>query len=209
MIYNKLQTFCEEQIAKFDSIDSERKEKLMKLAKYFSDTIAKGSVPSAIAICTHNSRRSHFAQIWLAVAAAYYKKELKTFSGGTEVTALNINVVDCLLNLGFQVVIGEEEENPKYQISWSEEVEPYEAFSKTYDNDINPKKEFAAIMVCNSADENCPVVFGSDIKIALPFDDPKAFDESEEKEEKYQQTCEIIALEMLYVMFNVGGLIDS
>jgi len=172
------------------------------LRSFFFNNI-NNSVPKAIAICTHNSRRSHFAQIWLAVAAAHFKYEIETFSGGTEVTALNINVVDSLLDLGFNIVLGEEEENPKYQISWSDEQEPYKAYSKVYDDAINPKKEFAAIMVCNSADENCPVVHGSDVKVTLPFNDPKEFDESEKKEEMYRLCSATIALEMLFVMHSV------
>ena len=48
-------------------------------------------------ICTHNSRRSHLAQVWAQAAAAHYKiTGIRTHSGGTEATACNHRTIRAL-----------------------------------------------------------------------------------------------------------------
>ena len=73
-------------------------------------------------------------------------------------------------------------------------------FSKTFDDDFNPKSNFAAIMTCSSADEGCPIVNGSDGRFPITFEDPKAFDNSSLQREKYHERSIQIATELLYVM---------
>ncbi|RMF04107.1 MAG: hypothetical protein D6772_01105 [Bacteroidetes bacterium] len=162
-----------------------------------------------VVICTHNSRRSHMAQLWLAVAADYYRSpEIQTFSGGTEATAFNIRAVDAFRRLGFDITVKEESENPIYHISWKPGMKPYPAFSKKYDDYPNPKEQFAALMVCSQADEGCPVVTGCDFRLSLPFDDPKDFDGTDLETEKYDERLRQIGREMLFVLSTVtnGGL---
>jgi arsenate reductase len=51
-----------------------------------------------------NFRRSHLAQIWAQVAAAYYDVPSVTcYSGGTEATALFSSVVFALEKHGFKI----------------------------------------------------------------------------------------------------------
>ena len=87
-----------------------------------------------------------------------------------------------------------------YNIQWKENQEPYQAFSKRFEESPNPTEAFSAIMVCSEADEGCPFVPGTDFRIALPFKDPKAFDGTSQEEEKYDERCQQIGTEMLYVM---------
>jgi len=56
-------------------------------------------------ICTHNSRRSHFSEILFRTAAKYYGiKNVETYSGGTEGTALYVEVAESFKRHGFTVV---------------------------------------------------------------------------------------------------------
>jgi hypothetical protein len=55
-------------------------------------------------------------------------------------------------------------------------------------------------MVCSEADQACPIVEGADLRIGLPFQDPKEFDNSPLKDSKYDERCRQIAREMFYVM---------
>ncbi|MBI1226927.1 MAG: hypothetical protein GC192_16975 [Bacteroidetes bacterium] len=160
-----------------------------------------------VVICTHNSRRSHIGQIWLAVGAEYYQlPEIQTFSGGTEATAFNIRAVRAFQRVGFDISTDKEEtENPIYQISWKVGMKPYQAFSKKYEDEPNPKEKFAAVMVCSEADEGCPFVFGCDFRLSLPFDDPKEFDETELETAKYDERVRQIGREMLFVTSQVKG----
>jgi arsenate reductase len=54
-------------------------------------------------------------------------------------------------------------------------------------------------MVCDSANEACPVVFGAKQRHSLLFVDPKHSDGSSEQADVYDSTLRIIAAEMGYI----------
>ena len=92
--YAELQPFVTEVAAASASIPEERKAKLEKLALFVKAKRAAGEDAKLTFICTHNSRRSHLAQIWSTTAAAYYGLNgVSTYSGGTESTAFNPRAV--------------------------------------------------------------------------------------------------------------------
>ncbi len=75
-------------------IPDERREELDKIASFIQKQVKADQPVQLTYICTHNSRRSHFGQIWAATAAAYYDiPNVKTYSGGTEATAFNERAV--------------------------------------------------------------------------------------------------------------------
>ena len=82
---------------------------------------------------------------------------------------------------------------------------PYPVFSKKYEDDPNPKKDFAALMVCAQADAGCPIVFGSAFRVSLPFDDPKDFDGTEYERQKYDERVGDIGRQMLYVLSQLSS----
>jgi hypothetical protein len=138
--------------------------------------------------------------VWAKVASHYFGiKNVHTFSGGTEVTAFNINAINALKRVGFVVISDDKKTNPTYELSYDASVEPIVCFSKLYDDDANPKKGFAAIMTCSDAEENCPFVAGADTRISTTYDDPKAFDNTPLQDAKYDERCKQIALETFYV----------
>ncbi|WP_046754973.1 low molecular weight phosphatase family protein [Kordia jejudonensis] len=205
MIFQKLLKNIEQLAQHFDEIPSERKEQLAQLSTYIQEKYEAKKMPKLIVICTHNSRRSHLGQLWLAVAADYYKlPTLQSFSGGTEATLFHPNAIAAVERIGFKVAIEAQAKNPIYNIKWQENQEAYQAFSKRFDEAPNPKEAFAAIMVCTEADEGCPFVSGTDFRIALPFEDPKAFDGTAQEAQKYDERCQQIGTEMLYVLSKVS-----
>ena len=200
----EIEFLCKELEKEFHLIPADRKAKLLSLGNYITQKISENQIPKLVVICTHNSRRSHIGQLWLAVGADYFKTPaIQTFSGGTEATAFNIRAVNAFQRIGFDVSTKEKTENPIYNISWKEGMEPYRAFSKKYEDEPNPKEKFAAIMVCSEADAGCPFVFGCDYRLALPYDDPKAFDETKLETEKYDERVRQIGREMLFVLSNI------
>lgn len=149
-------------------------------------------------ICTHNSRRSQFSQVWGQLAAVYYAIPAKCFSGGVEVTAFNERAVASIERSGFQVT-SDSTRNPKYEVSFDASRTPILAFSKLYNDATHPSSGFAAIMTCSHADENCPFIPGADARIPLRYEDPKAFDNTNQEEAKYDERSLQIASELLYV----------
>lgn len=153
-------------------------------------------------VCTHNSRRSHLAQIWAQTLASYFGvPNVYCYSGGTEATAMFPKIVETLSYQGFEITAlsSDDANNPVYSIKYNNKAHPIIGFSKTYHHAFNPKTDFTAIMTCSHADENCPFIPGAEQRIPFTFDDPKEFDGRPLQNEKYRERSLEIATELYYV----------
>lgn len=185
-------------------ISTERKDILQPMIDYIQSKVNCNKDINLNFICTHNSRRSHLSQIWAQTAAYNFGiKNVYCYSGGTEATAMFPMVGKTLEKQGFQIAKLSNEDNPVYAIKYAENLHPIIAFSKKYDDDFNPKGEFAALMTCDHADENCPFIFGCEARIPVRYNDPKAFDNTPQQEEKYLERSNEIASEMMYVFSQI------
>jgi arsenate reductase (thioredoxin) len=186
----------------FDQIPAERQEALKKVASHIRSRVQAGESSQLTFICTHNSRRSHLSQIWAQTAAAHYQVPgVKTFSGGTEATACNERTIATLHRAGFLITNSTpSQKNPVYLVRYSPTAEPLRAFSKVYSSEGNPSLDFVALMTCDSADKNCPLVRGSALRIAIPYVDPKVSDGTEAEARTYDERSRQIAREMFYLM---------
>lgn len=205
-LFPKITHYCAALLKEQAMIPDRRKLQLNQLSAYITKCYQNKQTPQLIVICTHNSRRSHMGQIWLAIGADYFHLPVfNSYSGGTEATAFNKRAVTALDEVGLEVVEGTNLANPVYKLYWSYTMSPYKAFSKKYGDLPNPTTNFGAILVCTEADGGCPIIAGADYRIALPFEDPKAYDETPLETEKYAERCRDIGREMLYVMSRVEG----
>lgn len=183
-------------------ISRERKEILAPFINYVQAKVDAGKRVNLNFICTHNSRRSQFAQIWAQTAAVYYGVKATCNSGGIEVTAFNERAIASIQRSGFKALsIGKD--NPHVKVTFAEYVPPVLAFSKRYDHPTNGTEKFAAIMTCSDADENCPIIPKAEERIAVNYEDPKAFDNTAMEEAKYDERSLQIASEMFYVFSNI------
>lgn len=188
----------------FENISNDRKNILQPLIDYIQGKVNSKKRVNLNFICTHNSRRSHLAQIWAQFAAAYYNiPNINCYSGGTEKTALFPKVAETLENQGFQILKIADNINPIYAIKFDENSLPIIGFSKKYDNPFNPVSNFAAIMTCSQADEGCPFIAGAEKRIPITYDDPKISDGTTNQTEVYQQRSIEIATEMMYVFSQI------
>jgi len=153
-------------------------------------------------ICTHNSRRSQFSQIWAQTAADYFEIPAFCDSGGVEVTACNERTIHSLERSGF-IISKHGHSNPIYFILHEKDARPNIVFSKLYDDIINPNGIFATIMTCSHADENCPFIPGAEARIPVRYEDPKEFDDTVLESTKYDERSKQIASEMFYVFSRV------
>jgi hypothetical protein len=201
MMLTKLRSYCQQISSEFAFIPQTRKAELEKVSAYINRRIASGVPAELVYICTHNSRRSQFGQVWAVAAAAYYGiAQLHSFSGGTEVTAFNSRAVDALSRAGFRTDRLNFETNAVYEIFYDDQKAPLTCFSKLFDHDANPKKNFAAIMTCTEAEKNCPFIPAADLRVSIAYDDPKTFDNGPHEDEKYDERCLQIARESLYML---------
>jgi arsenate reductase len=203
-LYSGIDAYMNNRSHEFDQISDERKAQLEELSDFISGKIKNNEEINLTFICTHNSRRSHMAQLWAWAAAEYYGIEkVNSFSGGTEATAFNPRAVKAVKKAGFKIEKADEEDNPRYATRYHDDVKPVTSFSKKFSDESNPQENFAAVMVCSDADEACPIVNGADSRIAIPYEDPKAFDGTDKEEFAYDERCAQISREMLYVFSKV------
>lgn len=191
------------RLAESLEISAERKEALAPFIAFMQKKYNEKKAINLNFICTHNSRRSQFAQIWAKTAAFSHGIAINSYSGGVEVTAFNERAVASMQRMGFGVKVKKDGENPTYEVFFSETADPVIAFSKVYDDKANADAEFAAIMTCSHADENCPVIPGAEARIPVRYEDPKAFDGKEEESAKYDERSLQIASEMFYVFSQI------
>lgn len=209
----KLRHYLSQREAEFDRIETTRRVILKDLSRYMELCQTQKRPKRLVFICTHNSRRSHMAQAAAVGAAEYYQtKDVLSYSGGTEATAVFGLARQAIESSGFALVPQDapEKTNPVLLLNTGgqdgdgtadardSESDSIRLFSKRYNEAPNPTKEFAAIMVCSDADEACPVVTGAEVRLALPFEDPKAFDGSPLASEKYQERMADITREVMF-----------
>lgn len=185
-------------------VSEERIAVLQPLVDYVQKKVNANEEIRLNFICTHNSRRSHLAQIWAQTMAFQFTiKNVFCYSGGTEATAMFPKVAETLTNQGFEIQKISQEQNPVYAIKFDANQHPIMGFSKTYFDDFNPKSNFAAILTCSNADEGCPMVFGAESRFSIKYEDPKAFDGTVVMNEKYTERSLQIASEMQYVFSKI------
>jgi arsenate reductase (thioredoxin) len=187
-----------------DNIIEERRLLLQPLIDYIQRKKDSKTKVFLIFICTHNSRRSHLSQIWAQTMAYHFGiNNVYCYSGGTEATATFPLIVETLIQQGFQIQKLSSTENPVFMVKYSPNESPIICFSKQYNHDFNPKNNFGAILTCNGADESCPIVFGAEERFPIKYNDPKIYDNTALRTEKYIEKSIEIGQEMFYVFSKI------
>jgi arsenate reductase (thioredoxin) len=182
-------------------ISESRKSELLSIANTIRTQLANRGNSDLVFVCTHNSRRSQLAELWMRVAVTFYGiSHLTSWSGGTEVTAFNHRMVEALIRAGFDILEDSGGANPRYRIrlNGDRSAEPM-MFSKKYDDAYNPQTGFIAVMVCSQADQDCPFVPGASARISLPYEDPKNADDTPGEKAEYDAKVREIGREVLFL----------
>ncbi|HBE71923.1 MAG TPA: protein-tyrosine-phosphatase [Planctomycetaceae bacterium] len=187
-------------------IPAERQQMLSAAASEIAAGLQEHGEIALNFICTHNSRRSHLAQLWAAIACTAFGVEgVSCVSGGTEATACNERIVRSLRRAGLSVVAqSPASQNPVYLVQYEERTQPIELYSKKYDDPSNPSQNFFAMMCCSDADEKCPVVLGAIGRVSLHFVDPKISDGTDQESATYDHRRDQIASEMCYLVAQIA-----
>jgi len=204
-LLTEVKSYVAARLDEFGRIDEGRHRQLLALSQYVEERLRQGRAADLTFICTHNSRRSHMAQIWAHTSAEFFKLPgVRTYSGGTEVAAFHPSAVRAIAQAGFLVDKEAAGKNPVYLVRSGKNAEPQKCFSKLYNDPSNPAGDFCAIMTCAQAEEACPVVFGAAVRISLPYEDPKKFDGTDLQDQMYAERCADIAREMLCAFSHVN-----
>ncbi|HMO14326.1 MAG TPA: protein-tyrosine-phosphatase [Pirellulaceae bacterium] len=206
----QLQQYIDLRIKEFGIIPTQRRAELMQLAQFVAECLAAARAVDIVFVCTHNSRRSQFAQVWARAASIHYSiDQVRVFSGGTEVTACDLRTVAALRRAGMVIeVVDPHVPNPIYRISMTHAgAGDVCCFSKLVGQPPNPTQGFCAVMTCSQADEMCPIVAGCEARVTIAYDDPKLSDNTDFESEVYDERCRQIAREMLFAFAHVDQIL--
>ncbi|MCP4439132.1 MAG: protein-tyrosine-phosphatase [Aureispira sp.] len=209
--YPKLQEYIQQQVLpQLEDLTMERKAILETAVEAIISGSQMSYTVDVMFICTHNSRRSQFGQIWTTVAARHYQVEgLETHSGGTETTAFNPRALAAIKRAGFIINSSNEKVNPHHSVAYALGLPRLECFSKVYSHPNLPKYDFVAILTCDQANESCPVIKGAHRRTAVMYKDPKVADDTPQEAEHYDERCLQIAIEMFYMIKKLREAVNN
>jgi arsenate reductase len=204
MMFPLLKNTCDSLVRNFGSISDVRKQQLDVISQTIQQQLVANHSCQILFVCTHNSRRSQFGQVWASVAAAYYGvNNVEVDSAGTEVTAFHSNAIQALRLDGFQLLALKPEQNTRYLIDFGGH-DHLQCFSK-HISELSPDfKEVIAIMTCSEADEQCPYIPGVAQRFSLPYSDPKLADGTPTVLQMYHHRSREIARDCLYLFSKIN-----
>lgn len=186
------------------SIKEERRVELQPLVDTIRKKINRHEAVNLNFICTHNSRRSQLCQVWAeTIAWASGIPNVRAYSGGTEPSEFHPNAIKALENCGFLITRKEDRAIPVYFFFYSYDAEAIPCFSKIYNDPINCRAAFTAVMTCSDAEEKCPHIAEAESRVSVIYEDPKYADGTSEEAEVYATRNRQIATEMLYVFSKI------
>lgn len=173
------------------SMPPERKLRLDGIKSRLED-IRSGTI---CFVCTHNSRRSQFAQFWFDNIAQANNLSWNVLSAGTEATAVYPSVITALEHDGITLQY-ENKVNPHYTST----AIRHPLYSKTIEELSSTVNIDLAITVCDHADQNCPIIPNVRERSHLPYIDPKHSDGSNHEASTYLETSRMVRQEMQYLL---------
>ncbi|MFK7969452.1 MAG: hypothetical protein AB8F95_03745 [Bacteroidia bacterium] len=175
-------------------------ESVIEIANFIKKRLRAGKAVEIVFICTHNSRRSQFAQAWCQLIADVQNLSVQAYSAGTEVAEVHSSVLKTLQDDGFKIVALDRGTKQAFELKREDISNPIQLYSKNLQDNSIPREGFLAVMVCSDADEACPVVPGAAHRVSLPFDDPRHADGTEEESQAYR-SCSTQILSYLSTIF--------
>lgn len=192
------------------AIANERIELLHAIAERIASLISGGKGVNLQFVCTHNSRRSQFSQIWAHAFCHYFNLHtVYCFSAGTEATALFPKVAEILEQQGMRVSKLSHDNNPFYLIKPFSDSQSLFCFSKTLSHPVCPETNLLALMTCAEADAACPMVPGAIARFPLRYKDPKFADNTPQMDDVYLECSNYIACELFELFGHVATLMGK
>jgi hypothetical protein len=202
--FNKLYPILNEYVRdfpkEFRKIPEERRFRLNEMV-YFLEGQYQNNAPWQITfISTNESTVGQMAKAWSKAAAYYFGfKNFEPYSGGIKPGEISVRTIVALEKAGFIVYKSHINEVDVYRIKYSFNLEPVIAFPKKINHTKNPGNNFMAVILDGNADLNINNVRGTYDRLFLEYEDPKGYEGSDLENQKFNESCRQVAVEMFYV----------
>lgn len=212
--FNKLYPILNEYIREFPrelrKIPEERRYRLNEIVYFLTDQY-NGNAPGQILfITTNESTVSQMAAAWSKAAAFYFGfKNFQSFTGGLQPEKITENTIISLEKAGFIVYKSTSGSMDQYRIKYSYNLDPLITFPKKLDHSRNPSNNFMAVVLDKNADMNINDIRGTYNRLFLDYEDPSGYEGSEIKDDKYDETCRRVAIEMFYVFSQLKKRLEN
>ncbi len=199
---SSIRNYCDKRISEFDLIPESRKKVLLQLSAYLR---YKETDPiDLLFVCADNSSVSIFSQVWAKVAGNFYGyPNVETHSAGIRQSNLAANIVYTLSSLGFDLFVVGDEENSKHYFVFDQRKNTCICRSKTLYHYSLPTKEFGVISNHIEADKIIENLKGAELRLLMPYTDPKFSDVSPIAQQEYHNCSNEIAREMLFAFSKI------
>ena len=201
-LYPILFNYAKNLYPEYKKIPEERRRVLEEIADYIYGAIQIDKEARIILIGSNNATRSILAEAWASAAAQYYNvRNIRLYSGGTDISHVAPFALKALEKAGFIVYRITDTDNPHYEIKYTYNINPLIVFSKKFNDRNLPQLNYGAVFVCPNADINVPFLKGMNFRTSLHYFDPGAYDNTPEQLDKYIERSHEIASEMFYVFY--------
>lgn len=147
--------------------------------------------------CSENSFRSQVSQVFLqTLCFARKHKKVKAFSAGLIANEIDSKLIIYLSKIGYKISKTDKDGKSAYEVRYSDNANPIILYSKTITDPSLPKKEVAAVIVCDvQVETDCSNLKTEFTPLYMAF--PKVI--ATDSDTKVEEIVNNIATEMLYV----------
>ena len=209
-LYPILNEYVRDFPKEFRKIPEERRFRLNEMV-YFLEEQKENNAPWQITfISTNESTVGQMAKAWSKAAAYYFGfRNFEPYSGGLKPDEISVNTIVALEKAGFIVYKSQVNGVDVYRIKYSFNLEPVIAFPKKINHTKNPGNNFMAVILDGNADLNINNVRGTYDRLFLEYEDPKGYEGSDMENEKFNESCRQVAVEMFYVFSQLKKRLKS
>jgi len=209
-LYPILNEYVRDFPKEFRKIPEERRYRLNEIVYYLEEQELNNAPWQITFISTNESTIGQMALAWSKAAAYYFGfSNFHPFTGGLNPNEISESAIVALEKAGFIVYKSNIYGVDVYRIKYSYNLAPIIAFPKKIDHVRNPGNNFMAVILDVNADLNINNVKGTYNRLFLEYEDPKGYEGSDMENEKFNETCRQLAVEMFYVFSQLHNRLNA
>jgi arsenate reductase len=199
-LYPILNVYVRDFPKDFKKIPEERRYRLNEIVYFLEKQQKNKDSWQVLFLSSDESAVGPMAQAWSKTAAYYFGFEnFKPYTGGLVPGTISGLAIIALEKAGFIIYRNSVDKLDVYSIKYSYNQEPVVAFPKEASHNRNPKNQFMAVVIDRNADLNINNIEGTNERLMLEYEDPAGYVGSAVEQEKYEEVCKRVAVEMFYV----------